>query len=213
MEERAIEVKNKNNKKVIIRSIPGHFATNHSHINYYVDMTKIKTHHTMAKETAKELAEPYVSSTNIDTIICLEGTEVIGAYLAEALTQSGHRSINEGKDIAVITPEMNSNNQMIFRDNLQKSIFGKHILLLIPSISTGKTIKKCSQGLRYYNGTLISVASIFSAISEYDGIEINYLFSDKDISGYKTMSVDECELCKSGQKVDAIVNSFGYSKI
>ncbi len=213
MEERAMEVKYKNNKKVVMRIIPGHFATNHSHINYYVDMTNIKTHHTIAKETAKELAEAYISSMNIDTIICLEGTEVIGAYIADVLTQPSHRSINAGKDIAVITPEISSNNQMIFRDNVQKSIFGKHILLLIPSISTGKTIKKCSQGLTYYNGKLVAVSSIFSAVSEYEGIDINYLFSQSDISDYKTMPVDECELCKAGQKVDAIVNSFGYSKI
>ena len=80
-------------------------------------------------------------------------------------------------------------------------------------MSTGKTVKKCSQGLTYYNGKLVAVSAIFSAVSEYEGIDINYIFSDKDISDYKTMSVDECELCKAGQKVDAIVNSFGYSKI
>ena len=74
MEERAIEVKNKNNKKVIIRSIPGHFATNHSHINYYVDMTKIKTQHTMAKETAKE------DATEGDKIVLSPACASFGLY-------------------------------------------------------------------------------------------------------------------------------------
>ena len=212
MEDRAIELKSKHNKKVSIKMIPGHFATNHSHINYYIDMTKIKTEHIMAKEAAKELAKQYYS-LNIDTIICLEGTDMIGAFLAEELSKSGGISINSGKTISVIRPEVNSNNQMIFRDNVQKRVFAKHILLIVSSVSTGKTIKKSAQGLRYYNGQLVGVASIFSAVDEYDGLNINTIFGNNDFNDYQTMSIDECTLCKSGQKVDAIVNSFGYSKI
>ena len=45
--------------------IPGHFATNHSHINYYVDITSIKTSHKMAKAAANELAATY-AGTNVD---------------------------------------------------------------------------------------------------------------------------------------------------
>ena len=67
------------NNKIKIGIIPGHFATNHSHVNYYVDMTAIKTSHKMAKEAANELATTY-TGTNIDTIICLEGTEMLGAF-------------------------------------------------------------------------------------------------------------------------------------
>lgn len=39
MESREIMVKSKKNKKIEIGIIPGHFATNHSHINYYINMT------------------------------------------------------------------------------------------------------------------------------------------------------------------------------
>ena len=67
----------------------------------------------MAREAAKDLAASY-SSTHIETIICLEGTEILGAFLAESLSSGG---INAGSDISVITPELNANNQMIFRDN------------------------------------------------------------------------------------------------
>ena len=51
METRILEIKSKSNSKIKIGVIPGHFATNHSHVNYYIDMTKIKTHHKVAKET------------------------------------------------------------------------------------------------------------------------------------------------------------------
>lgn len=129
METRILEIKSKSNSKIKIGVIPGHFATNHSHVNYYIDMTKIKTHHKVAKETARELAKAYISNLSVDTIICLEGTEIIGAFLARELAKEGHTSINSGKDICVITPETNANNQMIFRDNIQKHVFNKQILL------------------------------------------------------------------------------------
>jgi len=161
MESRISEISSKKNSRIKIGIIPGHFATNHSHINYYVDMTTIKTNHSIAKLAATELANEY-RNTYIDTIICLEGTEMIGAFIAEALTQKGFTNINEEKDISVITPEMNSNNQMIFRDNIQKSIYNKKILLLIASASTGKTINRSTECLKYYNGNLTAIASIFS---------------------------------------------------
>jgi len=213
MESRMMEIKSKNNSKIKIGIIPGHFATNHSHVNYYVDLTTIKTRHTVAKEAGRELAKAYSASLDIDTIICLEGTEIIGAFLADELSRKDHGSINGGKEINVITPETNSNNQMIFRDNIQKAIFNKRILLLISSVSTGKTINRSVECLQYYNGQLAGVASIFSAVSEYNNIEINSIFTDRDINNYQTMAADSCTLCQSGQKVDAIINSFGYSKI
>ena len=213
MESRMMEIKSKYNSKIKIGVIPGHFATNHSHVNYYVDLTAIKTRHTVAKEAGKELAKTYSSSLDVDTIICLEGTEIIGAFLADELSNTGHGSINSGKEINVITPETNSNNQMIFRDNIQKAIFNKRVLLLISSVSTGKTINRSVECLQYYNGQLAGVASIFSAINDYNGIAINSIFKSDDLTGYQTMAAGECSLCKSGQKVDAIINSFGYSKI
>ena len=73
MEERMQIIQAAGNSKIQIGVIPGHYATNHSHINYYVDITSLKTGYKMAKEAAKALAATYVS-THIDTIICLEGT-------------------------------------------------------------------------------------------------------------------------------------------
>ncbi len=213
MENRMQEIISEANRKIKIGIIPGHFATNHSHINYYIDMTKIKTHHKIAKETAKELAKAYISNTHIDTVICLEGTEIIGAFLARELAKEGHASINSGSDICVITPETNVNNQMIFRDNIQKNVFGKHVLLLMSSVSTGKTINRSVECLNYYNGKLAGISAIFSAVSEYEGMKINSVFTSDDLPHYETMSASKCTLCKAGQKVDAIVNSFGYSKI
>lgn len=209
MEGRIHTIDSRKNRKIKIGVIPGHFATNHSHINYYVDMTSIKTSHKMAKAAADEIAGTY-SGTHIDTIICLEGTEMLGAFLAESLSGSG---INSGADISVITPELNTNNQMIFRDNTQKKIWGKQVLLLISSVSTGKTINRAIDCLQYYNGHLVAIGAIFSAIEESNGINVHAIFTRDDIVGYNTYSAGSCPMCQNGQKVDALVNSFGYSKI
>ena len=105
------------------------------------------------------------------------------------------------------------NNQMIFRDNLQKNIYDKEILILMSSVSTGKSITRCVECLQYYSGNLAGVASIFSALDEYNGIPIDSVFSMDDMPEYKSNIPSECPLCASGAKVDAIVNSYGYSKI
>ena len=121
--------------------------------------------------------------------------------------------LNGGNDISVITPETNANNQMIFRDNTQKMVWGKNILLLLSSVSTGKTINRSLECLRYYSGRLVGIAAIFSAIGESNGIPVNAIFTKEDLPHYETSLSTECALCKSGQKIDAIVNSYGYSKI
>ncbi len=209
MEERMQTIESAKNKKVKIGVIPGHYATNHSHINYYVAMTEIKSSFKMAKEAASELALTY-ASTHIETIICMEGTEILGAFLAQELSASG---INRGEDISVVTPELNAVNQMIFRDNTQKAIWGKQVLLLISSASTGKTINRAVECLKYYSGNLAAVAAIFSAIKDINGIEVHALFSEKDMPDYKNYAPADCPMCKAGKKVDALVNSFGYSKL
>ena len=172
-----------------------------------------KSRHKMAKAAASELAKQYLTTTPIDTIICLEGTETIGAFLADALSQSGSLIMNSGNDICVLTPELNANNQMIFRDNTQKMVWGKNILLLISSASTGKTISRSIDCLQYYSGRLVGISAVFSAIRESNDLPVNAIFTEEDIPNYHSMPSMECQMCKNKQKIDAIVNSYGYSRI
>ena len=50
--------------------------------------------------------------------------------------------MNAHGTIYVVTPEYNSNSQMIFRDNIQPMIQGKHVIVLMASVTTGITIRK-----------------------------------------------------------------------
>ena len=72
---------------VILKVYEGHFATVHSHITKYFDFSTIKARRSEAMAAANILADKYVNTTIVDTILCMEGTEVIGAYLADKLTR------------------------------------------------------------------------------------------------------------------------------
>ncbi|MEG1932118.1 MAG: orotate phosphoribosyltransferase, partial [Pygmaiobacter sp.] len=63
------------NTPVPLKVCPGHFIAAHSHLNYYLDMTTLKTRQSEAYEMARALVHQYVSTTVVDTIICLDGTQ------------------------------------------------------------------------------------------------------------------------------------------
>ena len=67
------------NKDVVLRYIPGHFITPNSHVNYYMDLSDMKARQREARATGEELAELYLASDVIDTILCLNGMEVVSA--------------------------------------------------------------------------------------------------------------------------------------
>lgn len=211
MEERAIKIKSRNNSKLSIKIIPGHFATSHSHVDYYIDMTSIKHNHLMAQTAAEDIAKNYVNIL-FDTIVCLDGTEVIGALTALEVSKS-MMSINENNSINVITPEYTLNSQVMFRDNVQPMIMQKKVVLLVSSVTTGKTINRANRVMKYYGGEIVGISAIFSAADSVDGMKVNALFKTDDLPSYQTYSFDECPLCKKGQKIDAILNGYGYSRI
>jgi len=98
-----------------LRVARGHFATNHSHINYYIDITYQKTRLAEASASARELVSHFINDTPVDTILCLDGTAVLGTCVAQELTKSGFRTINQHQTIYVLEPEYNANSQIIFR--------------------------------------------------------------------------------------------------
>lgn len=212
METRAKEISSKLHPIVSMTVTPGHFATRNSHINYYVDLTAIKSQIKIAKQAGLELAARYANNTQVDTIICLDGTDVLAAFLASALSESG-RGINVGADIAVLEPEVNTSGQLMFRDNGQGMIRGKNVLLLVASATTGVTITQAVECIHYYHGTVCGIGAIFSAVDSVGEIPVNSLFSTADVPGYTTYAPGECPECRARHKIDALVNSFGYSRI
>ena len=196
---------------VIMKIIPGHFVTPNSHINYYIDMTTMQTRQSEAKAAARAMASTYSATTIVDTIVCMDGMEVIGAYLADELTQAGVMSMNAHKTIYIYTPEFDNRGQMIFRENSEMMIKGKHVLLLLASATTGQTILRAGESIDYYGGTVVGITAIFSAPTKVFGQQIHSLYKISDLPDYRSYTASECKLCKEHIPIDAICNSFGYS--
>jgi orotate phosphoribosyltransferase len=213
MESRATKIYAPMNKKISLKVIPGHFATSNSHINLYIDLTTMKTRQNEAAEAARIMAKQYINSTVVDTIVCLDGCEVIGAFLAQELSSAGIRSMNAHQTIYVIAPEFNTNGQMIFRENNQSAVYGKHILLLASSATTGDTLRRSLDCILYYGGLIQGISSIFSAVEAVDDVVVNSIFKAKDLPDYKSYSIGECPLCQAKHRLEAIVNGYGYMKL
>ena len=159
------ELQNPSNANLPIRVARGHFATSHSHINYYVDLTMTKYKLSEAREAAIQLASKFKGSTIIDTILCLDGTEVIGACMASELTKVSFTSVNANRTIYVVTPEHTTGSQLIFRDNVAPMITEKHVLVLAASVTTGYTAQGAIEAIRYYGGMAVGVCSIFANLN------------------------------------------------
>lgn len=213
MESRAMKMYSSMNNKIALKVIHGHFATSFSHINYYIDMTALKTRQNQALEVAKTLVKNYGSEVVIDTIVCMDGCEVIGGFLAQELSQAGIISMNAHKTIYIISPEHNSNGQMIFRENNLRALKGKNVLLLVATVTTGSTVRQCIESIQYYGGNMEAIASIFSVVDKVDGVRIDTIFKEDDVPGYTNYTISDCPFCKDNQKVEAIVNGYGYVKL
>ncbi|MBQ9745720.1 MAG: orotate phosphoribosyltransferase [Clostridia bacterium] len=205
-----IQIPNKYNN-FPLRLAVGHFATSHSHLNYYIDFTMSKHRLSEARAAAQILCSKIPFSQIVDTILCLDGTEMIGACMANELTRAGYMNMNAHRTIYVISPEYTSGSQMIFRDNIAPMVVGKHVLILAASVSTGYTARSAIDAIHYYNGQPACICSVFACIDKCEGFDVHSIYNKKDIPDYASHSARECPLCKAGVKIDGLVNSHGIS--
>ena len=206
------KIRTKNND-VFLRVRKGHFATMHSHINYYIDVTTQKMRLSEAQALAGELVSQYKMTTIVDTILCIDGMEVVGTCIAEDLTRDDYVNMNAHQTIYVVSPEYISGGQMMFRDNLVPMLQDKHVLIVAASVTTGKSALAAIDAVNYYGGTVVGVAAIFATVDECDGHPVNSVFDPNDLEDYESFKPPVCPMCRKGIKIEALVNSFGYSAL
>ena len=194
-----------------LRIARGHFATSNCHVNCYIDMTYTKHRLEEAKEAAKELAENLDKTSPIDSILCLEGTEVIATFLAQELIAKGIGITNEHKTIYVVTPELDSGHQLIFRSNIAHLIRNRHVLILAATIATGAMVVDAVNAVKYYGGIPERICAVFSVGKKCAGIPITSVFGAEFLVDYMCAPPADCPLCRQGVKLDAMVNSYGIS--
>ena len=197
--------------RIPLRIAKGHFATSNCHVNTYIDMTYTKHRLEEAKEAAIELAEKIDKTSPIDSILCLEGTEVIATFLAQELIAYGIEITNEHKTIYVVTPELNSGRQIVFRSNTAHLIRNRHVLILAATIATGAMVLDAINAVKYYGGIPERICAVFSAGQKCAGVPITSIFGSDMLIDYMCASPTDCPMCREGLKLDALVNSYGIS--
>lgn len=201
------------NNQIRLTVAQGHFATTSSHITHYIDITMLKARASEARAVAKSMASEYLATTVVDAIVCMDNTQVVGAYLADELTTSGIMCMNQHGTMYVTTPEVNAVGQLTFKDNVIPMIYNKNVLLLLATASTGHTIEKALECIEYYGGKIAGISSIFSATDSVQGHEVHSIFHSNDIEGYESYPSHECPLCSAGVKLDGLVSAGGISNI
>lgn len=202
-----------NHKNLVLRVSKGHFATTHSHISHYIDVTAQKSRLSEATAVARALLSHYNNSTLVDAILCLDGTQVIATCLAKELTAAGYANLNAHQTIYVVTPEHTSGSQLLFRDSVTPMITDKHILILAASVTTGFTARAAIEAIRYYGGQVAGISAIFATTDTCMGYPVKSVFDPNDLQDYQTYGSHECPMCRDGRRIDALVNSFGYSRL
>ncbi len=232
-----IKIPSKDNPELVLTVMTGHFSSDRFHVNYYVDMSALKMNQYEAKLVAKVMAEKYVkkvklsnvkgfnfdqfehfvesgaSRTPVDTIICMDGCEVIGAYFAEELQDGGYLSDNKRKSLHVITPEFDNTGQMVVRNNIKPMIKGKNVLVVLASAMSGRTISKAIGTILAYGGKVSGISVIFANVGEVDGFPVYGVFTNEDLPNFKLSDPNNCEDCIKGHKLVAVVNSYGYQEL
>ena len=73
-------------------------------------------------------------------------------------------------------------------------------MILMAMVTTGKTLNRALECVKYYNDVI-------------DGVPVHAVFSKKDLPDYESYDYTECPMCKAGQKLDALVNAYGYESL
>ena len=149
----------------------------------------------------------------IDTIVCLDGTEMLGGFLGRQIEKGNFHMTNRHETMYVVEPEENSIHQFLFRINNRMAIEGKNVLILVDTTSTGETLKRVIECVRYYGGKPVGCAAIFSTIDSILDQKIYSLFSADDMPEYQVYEPQDCPFCAKKIPIDALVNGYGYAKL
>ncbi len=59
----------------------------------------------------------------------------------------------------------------------------------------------------------MGVAALYSAVKDLNGLPVRSVYSLSDLPDYASYDYKDCPYCKSGRRIDAMVNSYGYSSL
>lgn len=230
-----VKIPCRENPELVLKVTPGHYSSDRFHVNYYIDMSTLKMRQTEAKKVAKVMADKYINRLKlsygavhymteaevemaasfkpVDTIVCMDGCEAIGAYLADELIAQGYPIHTEHNSFYVVTPEFDNRGQMVVRKNIKPMIKGRNVLVVLATAMSGRTISKAIGTILAYGGKITGLSVIFANVDNVDGYPVNGVFTTEDIPDFRLHDPEDCPDCKDGKHLTAVVNSYGYEML
>lgn len=184
-----------------LKVLPGHFKAGQAHVNAYLDMTDLKTGESETRALGTWLAKQYTPSTLIDTIVCLEDTDRVGACLTEALIKAGFQSMDLHKTIYTAHPQRDEKGELTIPKDQQHMIMDKHVLVLFSVIASGQAAEQDLECLRRDGAQISAIASLFSELSSLEGISVTTAFDAADLPFYSVYAQEDCPYCQTGVKL------------
>ena len=205
-------IRSRLNPRLEVSVIAGHFATRHSHNNHYIDITRMKHEHTMAREAAMTLAQRYAYEKGGHHR--LPGRERgVGCVSGPPPGEEYPFAVNSDKNINVITPEYDSNGQLLFRDNLVPMVTDRNVLIPHFHGQLGQEHPPCSGVRAVLRRKGAGDRCGVQHLGGDGGVPIYSLFTPEDIPGYATYSPENCAMCRAGERINALANSYGLSAL
>ena len=212
LNKRTTKFYSRGDRTVTINAAQGHFATSNCHVNYYVDVTRLKIRVGEARDAALALKNLIVNNlTAIDTIICLDDTQMLGGFLGQEIENGEFMINNTHKTVYVIEPEENALHDFMFKTNHRMGVGGKNCLILAGVLTTGDAVRRVADCIEYYGGKTVGVAAVFSTMSSVDEYRVFSVFDPEDLPGYGAYPKDDCPYCRKGKRIEALVNGAGYA--
>ena len=57
------------------------------------------------------------------------------------------------------------------------------------------------------------MSAIFATVGECSGHPVHSIFNPNDLGDYQSYKPHRCPICQRGEKIEALVNSFGFSAL
>ena len=85
--------------------------------------------------------------------------------------------------------------------------------ILCTRLADPAPLQAAIEAVNYYGGTVAGLSAIFATTHECLGIPVTSIFDPSSLPDYASFDSRDCPMCKAGQHIDALVNSFGYSAL
>ncbi|MDD2955337.1 MAG: hypothetical protein PHD67_03355 [Oscillospiraceae bacterium] len=171
-----------------------HAAEPGCHMNRRVGTAGLRHSGKLAREAARLLAAPYQAGALVELILCEQGCEVVGSFLACELSGGNALSLNRGCDIRVAAFRWEEERPVLLEP---EPLSGQSVLLLADRLFPPDKALCCAQWAAAQEAALSGVCALFGTPGKVGWRRVHCLFSAVEVPGFHFWPEEECPLCRA----------------